>query len=53
MRNGSARLTDDTVRAIRALYAQGACSQSDLASAHGVCQQLISDIVRRKTWTHI
>lgn len=51
-RNGSARLTDDDVRAIRSRYAGGE-TQVVLAEAFSVSQPLISQIVRRKVWTHL
>ena len=50
--NGSARLTDDQVLDIRARYAAGE-TQVALAAAFDVSQPLISQIVRRKVWTHL
>lgn len=50
--NAAARLTDDTVRSIRARYAGGE-TQTALATAFGVSQPLVSQIIRRKIWTHL
>lgn len=49
---GTAKLTDDQVRAIRFEYAAGA-RQIDLAAKYGVYQTTISKIVLRVSWTHI
>lgn len=46
-----ARLTEDDVRAIRAIYP--ARSLTDLAREFGVTVQNVSMIVRRKTWKHV
>lgn len=50
--NPAAKLTADQVRQIRDLYAIGA-RQVDLAEDFGVTQAYISQLVRRKVWTHI
>ena len=50
--NGSARLNDSLVAEIRARYAAGE-TQVVLAAAFDVSQPLISQIVRRKIWTHL
>lgn len=50
--NGSARLTDEQVIDIRRQYADGA-TQLALAALFKVSQPLISQIVRRKVWTHL
>ncbi|TDL05607.1 hypothetical protein EUA05_17955 [Mycobacterium paragordonae] len=52
-RHGRSKLSEDDVRVIRRDYAEGRCSQDELAKRYGVSQRLISGIVRRKTWTHI
>lgn len=51
---GSARsrLTDGMVLAMRAEYANGAL-QRDLAARYQIGQQAVSNIVNRKSWTHI
>ena len=49
-RHGQAKLTDDQVRAIRS--AQGLPLRT-LALQHGVSQQCISQILKRKTWRHV
>jgi hypothetical protein len=51
-RNAAARLTDENVIDIRRRYAAGE-TQMTLASAFAVSQPLISQIVRRKVWTHL
>lgn len=50
--NHSAKLTEDQVRAIRDLYAQG-MSQTELSRMFSVSQSNISDIVRRNIWRHV
>lgn len=49
---GAARLTADTVREIRKLYAEGA-RQVDLAARFGITQTHVSWLVRRKSWAHV
>lgn len=51
-RNGAARLDEESVREIRRTYAAGA-TQIQLASRFGVSQATVSQIIRRKTWTHL
>lgn len=51
--HGRARLTEADVRAIRALYAEGAASQQALANRYGVSQNSVSALIRRKTWRHV
>lgn len=53
VRTGSAKLTAENVRAIRAEYAAGGVRQIDLAQRHGVGQSLIHKIVSRMVWAHI
>lgn len=48
--HGSAKLTWDTVSAIRAEYAAGGILQKAIAEKHRVHQSLISLIVREKVW---
>ena len=50
--NPRALITDDQVREIRRLYADG-LTQQELAERFGPSQTAISAIVRRKSWTHI
>ncbi len=47
------KLTDEKVITIRAAYAHGKVSQRSIADQHCVSQVAISQIVLRKTWTHI
>lgn len=49
----SVKLTTEAVVRIRAMYAQGGCSQRALAREFGVAQQSISRIVRRTRWSHL
>lgn len=51
-RAGLAKLTDEQVMELRALYAAGT-RQIDLAARFGVRQSTVSSIVRRATWSHI
>ncbi len=50
-RNGAAVLTDAKVLAIREL--SGRQTQRWIASAFGVNQATVSDIIRRETWGHV
>lgn len=52
-RNRTARLTDDTVREIRALYATGRFRQVDLAERFRVSQKTVSAVVLRRKWKHV
>ena len=47
------KLTDDQVIEIRQLLAQGLAKQQELADRFQVSQPTISDIRRRRTWTHL
>lgn len=51
-KNSSAKLTEDDVREIRRLKAEGAV-QADLAKRFGVSTVAISLIVLRKKWVHV
>ena len=51
-KNGNARLTEPLVTEIRKRHAAGQ-RQKDLASAFGVTQATISQVVTRKTWKHL
>ena len=50
--NAASRLTDESVRAIRTRYAAGE-TQTALAADFHVSQPLISQVIRRKIWTHL
>lgn len=52
-RNGSAKLTDDAVRAIRERYAAGGVTHRVLGAEYGVSPVVIGLIVRRETWKHV
>lgn len=52
-RSPHAKLDDQTVIEIRALYAAGGISQPQLAHRFGVRQGTISFILSRKTWKHL
>jgi hypothetical protein len=52
-RNGNAKFTAETVRRIRAEYAAGGVSQSQLARKYGTSQNHVSSIVLRRCWRDI
>lgn len=52
-RNGLAKLSEDNVREIRALYAQGGITQRALAARYGIAESNVNSIVYRRTWRHI
>jgi hypothetical protein len=52
-RSASAKLNERDVRAIRAEYAAGGRTQTDIGARYGVSGQQISHIVRRKKWAHL
>ena len=52
-RQGSAKLTESDVRAIRELYAMGNHSQRQLARQFHVGKTCIGEIVRHENWRHI
>ena len=45
-------LTDDSVRAIREM-AQNGVRQNFIADKLGIGKHIVSQVVRRKTWTHV
>jgi hypothetical protein len=51
--HGCAKLTEQDVLEIRALYADKKYNQYELASMYGIDQTNVSLIVRRKKWKHI
>lgn len=51
--HGRAVLTEVQVRAIRAAFASGAATITELGRRFGVTPQSIFAIVRRKTWRHV
>ncbi len=51
--HGMAKVTEDDVREIRKLYAEGILDQPTLAARYGVTQVAVSQIVLRKSWRHI
>ncbi len=51
--NGASKLSSEKVIEIRRLHATGEFPKKELASRFGVCRNQISQIVRRKNWTHI
>ena len=52
LRHGTARLTPEQVRAIRAAVNAGA-RQSDIARAFAIVPSAVSQIVHRKAWKHL
>ena len=53
VKNSQAKLTENEVREIRALYALGSHSQRDLAKIYGIDQTTIGDVVNRLYWQHV
>ena len=51
--HGSHILTEQQVLAIREAYSEGNVFQKDLAAKYGVSQVTISNILVRRTWTHL
>lgn len=49
----NAKLTEATVREIRARYAAGGIVQQNLADQFGVSISQINGVVHRKTWRHV
>jgi hypothetical protein len=49
----NAKLTDDTVRAIRAEYQTGSISHRKLAQRYGVSEPAIQHMLTGKTWRHV
>lgn len=52
-RSGHAKLTAEEVIAIRRLYKGGGCTYLALALRFGVKLATVSDIIRRRTWSHV
>ena len=52
-KHGRAILSEDDVRKIRALYAQGGYIQKTIGLRFGVATRTISSIVNRKIWKHV
>lgn len=52
-RNSSAKLTEDEVREIRSKHKTGKWRQAELAEEYNISRSVISNIVRRRNWTHI
>ena len=53
MQSSNAKLTDQQVREIRNRYAAGGVGKRPLAAEYGVSRTLITNIVAKKSWTHI
>lgn len=51
--NGRAKLTEETVRALRQRHAAGGISVRRLAAEMGINPYIAQDIVKRKTWKHV
>ena len=52
-KNGRAKLTEDDVREIRRLHAEGGSSQRFLAAKFGVSQPAIRKILKGETWKDV
>lgn len=50
--SGRAKLNDEKVREIRALYLSG-MYQTDIAKMYGVCSVTVNGIVRGRIWKHV
>lgn len=48
-----ARLTEESVRAIRETYSLRSATQEELALQYGVAKRTISAVITRKTWPHV
>lgn len=51
--NGRATITEDTVRELRRVYAEGAVGYRELARQFGLPTGTVYHIVARRTWKHI
>lgn len=51
--HGSAKLTAETVRAIRALHTEGAATMRGMARRYGINRSTIKQVILRQTWKHI
>lgn len=49
----TAKITEDTVRLIRGMYASGRYSQDRISELVGPCQSSISYIIRKRHWPHV
>lgn len=52
-RNPSSKISENEVREIRALYANGGISQREIAKRYGLSQAGVSVIVAGKRWAHL
>lgn len=51
--NGHAKLNDDIVREMRALYATGGWTYKALGERYGVSHRCIGTVIRNERWTHV
>ena len=51
--HGNAKVTEEAVREMRALYAEGAITQPEIAKRFGIRQSTVWAILHRKAWKHI
>jgi hypothetical protein len=49
----NAKMTPDTIREMRALYAVGNISHSGLVKKFGVCESVVARILNRQAWTWV
>lgn len=52
-RNSQAKLTVETVKAVRHRYATSGLPQHKVATEFGITQGAVSAVVNRKTWVHV
>lgn len=48
-----AKLKASDVQKIRALVASGEHTQKEIGKIYGICQQHVSDLIRRRRWAHV
>lgn len=51
--NHQAKLSEEDVRAIRRLWAEGRLKQPEIGEMFGIKQQQVSRLVNRKRWSHV
>lgn len=53
MESYGAKLTDEAVREVRALYEAGGWTHRSLGAQYGVSHHTIGQVVRRRSWRHV
>jgi len=52
-KNKSAKLDEEKVKKIRALFKEGQVSRQELSKQFGVSTSTIAGILSRRTWSHV